>query len=209
MIGAQSTDQYTPPTDEGNPEYWRAGCECARAGLCYRCRAAAEIERLIRTRNRDHEQAWMNGAAALQARHERDCAVQELAGTRAIVHLAKRLDAVLCEFGTEPAYIAEAAQALHDVLNGNGGFYQVCNVCGGVPVPGTGRCKSHTDDVSAPFVCANCDGTGWFSEEEKEPCDECADGEQHYLKLTGHLPGCGVYEGTQRGPCSCSQSTRS
>jgi hypothetical protein len=27
-------------------ERWRAGCECARAGLCYRCQAAREIENL-------------------------------------------------------------------------------------------------------------------------------------------------------------------
>jgi len=33
-------------TDEQDIERWRAGCECARAGLCYRCRAAKEIERL-------------------------------------------------------------------------------------------------------------------------------------------------------------------
>lgn len=32
-------------TDEP-ADYWRSGCECNRAGLCYRCRAAAEIERL-------------------------------------------------------------------------------------------------------------------------------------------------------------------
>lgn len=35
-------------TDERNVDHWRAGCECARAGLCYRCRAAAEIERLYK-----------------------------------------------------------------------------------------------------------------------------------------------------------------
>lgn len=27
-------------------EKWRAGCECNRAGLCYRCQAATEIGRL-------------------------------------------------------------------------------------------------------------------------------------------------------------------
>lgn len=33
-------------TDRESPDYWRAGCECNRAGLCYRCLSAAEIERL-------------------------------------------------------------------------------------------------------------------------------------------------------------------
>jgi hypothetical protein len=33
-------------TEEQSADHWRAGCECARAGLCYRCRAAHEIERL-------------------------------------------------------------------------------------------------------------------------------------------------------------------
>jgi hypothetical protein len=67
----------------------------------------------------------------------------EIRRLRAIVHLAVHLDRVICEFGTEPAYIAEAAQALHDVIHGGRGFYQVCNVCGAVPVPKTGRCKTH------------------------------------------------------------------
>lgn len=34
-------------TEGESPDYWRAGCECNRAGLCYRCRAAAEIDRLL------------------------------------------------------------------------------------------------------------------------------------------------------------------
>lgn len=34
----------SPQADEQRD--WRAGCECARAGLCYRCQAAHEIERL-------------------------------------------------------------------------------------------------------------------------------------------------------------------
>jgi hypothetical protein len=45
-------------TDERNADYWRAGCECARAGLCYRCLAAAEIERLERER-----EGWASVAA--------------------------------------------------------------------------------------------------------------------------------------------------
>lgn len=69
------------------------------------------------------------------------------------------------------------------------------------------ECQSRAP-VRAPLVCSNCDGTGWFSEEEKEACDECADGEQRYFETHGHYPGCGVYEGTQRGPCSCSTENR-
>jgi hypothetical protein len=42
-----------PQATEERADYWRSGCECARAGLCYRCRAAAEIERLERERD-DH-----------------------------------------------------------------------------------------------------------------------------------------------------------
>jgi hypothetical protein len=72
----------------------------------------------------------------------------ELRKLRTIASLAERLDAVICEFGTEPAYIAEALQPLHDVLNGGRGFYQVCNVCQGVPVPGTGRCKAHSVETA-------------------------------------------------------------
>ncbi len=53
-----------PQATEGRADYWRAGCECARAGLCYRCLAAAEIERL--------------DLARLQAIHERDCAVEDV-----------------------------------------------------------------------------------------------------------------------------------
>lgn len=37
---------------------------------------------------------------------------------------------------------------------------------------------------------------------DDDGCPEC------YREKTGHYPRCGVYEGTQRGPCSCSTSTR-
>lgn len=33
-------------SDDLRADKWRAGCECARAGLCYRCQAATEIEAL-------------------------------------------------------------------------------------------------------------------------------------------------------------------
>lgn len=57
-------------------------------------------------------------------------------------------------------------------------------------------------ETSDHQVCGTCSGTGWYSEEE--PCDECAAGEQRHFEKTGHLPGCGVYEGTHKGPCNCS-----
>lgn len=73
----------------------------------------------------------------------------ELRKLRAIEQLARHLDVVISEFGPEPAYVAEAAQALHDKLNGGPGYLQLCNVCYGVPVPGTGRCISHTEASQA------------------------------------------------------------
>lgn len=32
--------------EDRSADYWRAGCECGRVGLCYRCRAADAIQRL-------------------------------------------------------------------------------------------------------------------------------------------------------------------
>jgi hypothetical protein len=55
-------------TDERNADYWRAGCECNRVGLCYRCRAAKEIEQL----RLDLAQQTGNTMAVLQAQRERD-----------------------------------------------------------------------------------------------------------------------------------------
>lgn len=33
-------------TDDDVTEKWRAGCECNRVGLCYRCQAASTIGKL-------------------------------------------------------------------------------------------------------------------------------------------------------------------
>lgn len=54
---------------------WRAGCECNRAGLCFRCQAAAEIERLQKqlalaeSSARQMHDAWNAACHDLAERH--------------------------------------------------------------------------------------------------------------------------------------------
>lgn len=49
------------PTETESADRWRAGCECARAGLCYRCQAATEIERLQREVKQAEHRAFQGG----------------------------------------------------------------------------------------------------------------------------------------------------
>lgn len=61
-------------TDLDVAEEWRAGCECNRAGLCYRCQAASEIGKL-----RDLLRRSLNEAFEYHdGRHASRCAICKL-----------------------------------------------------------------------------------------------------------------------------------
>lgn len=68
-----------------------------------------------------------------------------------------------------------------------------CQHCGGVK----GECD--------PMNCAMCDTqtcTGLLV------CEECDTEDAELFASTGHWSGCGVGEGTQRGPCDCRERDR-
>lgn len=138
-------------------EVWRAGCECNRAGLCYRCLAAKEIERL---KGHAIELHTLGQAAANRA----DDAERECESWRAVAHDHSERLKLLTTEGQQLAHerdcLVERVAGMRAMLVKLAGE---CAECGGT---GT-RHVSYGGDGYGGRCAAQADA--------EAPCEECAD----------------------------------
>ena len=94
---------------------WRAGCECNRVGLCFRCQAAEQIERLelqIYALTNANKSLADRADGQPPKRHT----VEPTPALDRLIRAARSLDDAFAEFGPEPDFIHEHATELGAAL---------------------------------------------------------------------------------------------